>query len=338
MLKGLRAIDDGKLILSELPPATTRVRIARNAPRGAPLKKLSDEERAVLQIAGEGSEIGDIVRQSALDRSRAFRSCFVLLSLGLLEAVPDDVSPVVDAAPESPGVQEPAVEIEPCSDLIVSQFDKLSLVSERDLLGIRADATREQAAEAYETLKAEWGEVRNQTRDPDLIDKVDAIELQLATAYARIRLELDNEALHKPAPEPHDFGRRERIEQLARDARLHVQVRDWSGAVPLLHELVALEPQRAEYQALLGKSMKHIPSMRKNAEQHLLEAVTLAPHDVSLRLELAKFYLTASNRSRARGEIMAVLGADPGNEEAHRLLASLKEPSPMQKLFSKVFR
>ena len=301
------------------------------------MKKLSDGERSVLQIAGDGTEIGDIVRRSELDRSDAFRSCFILLSLGLLEAIPDDVSPVAASGKEA-ALEGSAPEIEPCSDLIVSQFDKLSLVSERDLLGIRADATREQAAEAYETLKAEWGEVRSQTKDPDLIDKVDAIELQLATAYARIRLELDNQALHKPAPEPHDFARRERIEQLARDARLHVQVRDWNGAVPLLHELVALEPQRAEFQALLGKSMQHIPSMRKNAEQHLLEAVVLAPNDVTLRLELARFYLTGSNRSRARVEIQAVLNAEPGNEEAHRLLASLKEPTPMQKLFSKVFR
>jgi Flp pilus assembly protein TadD len=337
MLKGLRAIDDGKLILSGLPPATTRVRLAPNPPRGVPVKKLSDDERCVLQIAGEGTEIGEIVRRSGLVRSSAFRACFILLSMGLLEAIPDDISPAVEASPGDPARSELAAEIEPCGDLIVSQFDKLTMVSERDLLGIRADATREQAVEAYEELRAEWAEVRNQTKDPDLVDKVDAIELQLATAYARVKLELDK-ALEKPAPPPVDFARRERIEQLARDARLHVQVKDWNGAIPLLHELVALEPKQAEFQALLGKSLKHVPSMRKNAEQHLLEAVTLAPNDVSLRLELARFHLTCSNRSRARVEIQSVLAMDPGNEEAHRLAASLKEPTPMQKLFSKVFR
>jgi hypothetical protein len=338
MLKGLRAIDDGKLILSVLPPATIRVRVAPNPPRGVPIKKLSDAERSVLEIAGEGTEIGEIVRRSELGRSAAFRSCFILLSLGLLEPIPDDVSNTVAATPPDPEPSEPAVEVEPCADLIVAQFDKLSMVGERDLLGIGSSASREQAAEAYETLKEEWSEVRSQTRDPDLVDKVDAIQLQLATAYARVRLEFDNPPQVKPAPEPMEFGRRERIEQLARDARLHVQVKDWSHAVPLLHELVALEPRRAEFQALLGKSMQHVPSMRKNAEQHMLEAVMLAPNDVSVRLELARFYLTGSNRSRARGEIQTVLSMDPGNEEAHRLTASLKEPTPMQKLFSKVFR
>jgi len=344
LLKGLRAIEDGKLILSVLPPASTRVRVAPDSPRGVPLKKLTDGERIVLQIAGEGTEIGDIVRRSELGRSAAFRSCFILLSLGLLEPIPDDVAAPEPSTPEPFAPIEPLASAEPleidepCRDLIVAQFDRLSVVGERDLLGIRGDANHEQVCEAYETLKAEWAEVRRQTQDSELVDKVDAIDLQLATAYARVRLSLDDRVLEKPAPDPRDFGRRERIEQLARDARLHVQVKDWSGAVPLLHELVALEPQRAEFQALLGKSMQHLPSMRKNAEQHLLEAVMLAPQEISLRLELARFYLTGSNRSRARGEIQAILAMDPGNEEAHRLAASLREPTPMRKLFNKVFR
>jgi len=338
MLKGLRAIDDGKLILSVLPPASTRVRVAPAPPRGVPLKKLSNAERTVLQIAGEGTEIGDLVRRSELGRSAAFRSCFILLSLGMLEPIPDDVEKSAAPAPEPIEPMEPLEIVEPCRDLIVGQFDRLSVVSERDLLGIRKDAGLEEAREAYNALKSEWAEVRRQTKDTELVDKVDAIELRLASAHAWVRLSLENRALEKPAPEREDFGRRERIEQLARNAWLHVQVRDWNLAVPLLHELVALEPRRAEFQALLGKSMAHIPSMRKNAEQHLLEAVMLAPQEVSPRLELARFYLTGSNRSRARGEIQAVLAMDPGNEEAHRLAASLRDPTPMRKLFNKVFR
>jgi len=71
MLKGLRAIDDGKLILSVLPPASTRVRVSPAPPKGVPMNKLSDGERSILQIAGEGTEIGDIVRRSELGQSAA---------------------------------------------------------------------------------------------------------------------------------------------------------------------------------------------------------------------------------------------------------------------------
>ncbi|MGH9337237.1 MAG: tetratricopeptide repeat protein, partial [Vicinamibacteria bacterium] len=140
------------------------------------------------------------------------------------------------------------------------------------------------------------------------------------------------------SPDPKEFARKERIEQLARDARLHVQVKDWQGGVPLLLELVSLEPNRAEFQAMLGKTMQHIPSMRKNAEQHFLEAVMLAPEDVASRLDLARYYLSVSNRSRARSELQAVLALDPNSLEAQRLAGSLREPTSMQKLFNKVFR
>jgi len=330
LLKGLRAIEDGKLILSGLPPANTRVRVAPAPPRGLALKKLSDEERAILSLAGEGREIGDIVRRSELGRNAAFRSAFVLLSLGLLEPIPGDVAPKPAPLPE---IHEPSERIEPCRDLIVGQFEKLAEVSERDLLGIRKGAGLDEAREAYETLKSEWAEVRSQTENEDLVDKLDAIELQLAAAYARVRLELEN-----LTPEPHeDHVRRDRVAQLERDARLHVQVKDWGGAVPILIELIALEPQRAEFQCLLGKSMAHVPAMRKNAEQHLLEAVMLDPKDASLRLELARFYAAGSNRSRARGEVQAVLAMEPGNAEAQKLAASLREPTPMRKLFQRVF-
>jgi hypothetical protein len=300
-----------------------------------PLKKLTESERSVLQIAAEGSAIGDIVRRCELGKSAAFRSCFVLLSLGLLEPVLEDVAP--ETLEPSPAA-EPEELIEPCRELIVSQFEKLSAVTEHDLLGIRKDASLDQARDAYDALKAEWAEVRKQTRDEGLLDRVDAIELRLASAFACVRLEIDRRGQADAASEGGEFGRRARIEQLARDARLHVQVKDWNGAVPLLVELVALEPQSAEFQALLGKSMAHVPSMKKNAEQHLLEAVMLAPDDASVRLELARYYLAASNRPRARGEVQAVLAMEPYNTEAQRLAESLRELTPMRKLFNKVFR
>jgi hypothetical protein len=332
LLKGLRAIEDENAIVSALPPADVRVRVRPQPPRGLAMNKLSDAERSLIDLVGDGTAIGDVLSRSALGRTTASRSCFILLSLGILEAIPE---PVEAELLKTPGVEDA---VEPCRDLILAQFEKLPAVAHRDLLGIRSDAGLEVARQAYEALSSEWAEVRRQTTSAELLDKVEAIELQLATAFARVRLEVENGAAPKPAPAPHDFARRDRIEQLARDARLHVQVRDWAGAIPLLHELVALEPQRAEFQVLLGKSMQHMPTMRKNAEQHLLEAASLAPNDLSIRLELARFYANAANRSRARAEIQAVLAVDPGNAAAQRLAASLREPTPMQKLFNKVFR
>ena len=95
----------------------------------------------MLEIAGAGTEIGDIVRRSELGRSMTLRSCFILMSLGLLEPIPGrHLARRRGVARNPAAVRARPIEIEPCRDLIVAQFDKLSLVGERDLLGIRADA------------------------------------------------------------------------------------------------------------------------------------------------------------------------------------------------------
>ncbi|MGH9332783.1 MAG: DUF4388 domain-containing protein, partial [Vicinamibacteria bacterium] len=194
LLKGVRAVTDGKLILSALPPANARVRMAPKLPRGIRLEKLSTSERAVLQIAGDGTEIGEIVRRSELAKSEGFRSCFILLSLGLLEPLSDAVAP---PAPEPPPV------VEPCRDLIVGQYERLGAVTESDLLGIDRRATVDEARVAYEDLKSEWAEVRERTMDSSLLEKLDAIEFRLAAAYARIRVERENDIQAKYAsPDP----------------------------------------------------------------------------------------------------------------------------------------
>ena len=52
-----------------------------------------------------------------------------------------------------------------------------------------------------------------------------------------------NDASELDSAEPNgpgdDIARANRIEQLQRDAKLHLQVKDWNGAISLLHELVA---------------------------------------------------------------------------------------------------
>jgi hypothetical protein len=89
----------------------------------------------------------------------------------------------------------------------------------------------------------------------------------------------------KPGPSE-DFGRRERIEQLAATPAPR-QVRDWSG-VPLLTSWWR-SSLNGPVPGPSRENDAHSPSMRKNAEQHLLEAVMPLP-GVSMRLELARYY------------------------------------------------
>lgn len=334
LLKGLRVIEDGKLILSSLPPAHTRVRVAARPPYKIDLRKLSSSERMVLELAGDGAEIGEMIRRFDLGPSAAFRGCFVLLALGMLEPIAGDDAPkeTMPVAPE-----------DPCRELILEQFDRLADVSEADLLGVRSNVGIEGLEEAYQGLKDEWAEVRRQTTDRSLLEKLTAIEFRLAAAFTQLRVEreaheerVEDEA-RPTEPDPQDFARQESIARLERDVRLHLQVKDWNGAVTLLHELVALDPNRAELQAMLGKAMQHLPTLTKNAEQHFLEAVNLAPEDAYFRLDLARYYIATRNPSRALSALQTVLDMDPSNEDAVKLMKSMRSPNRMEKLFKKVF-
>jgi tetratricopeptide (TPR) repeat protein len=316
--------------------------VAAVVPHKLSLDKLAPTERAVLDLAGDGASIGEIIRDFEQGRGAAFRSCFALLSVGLLEPVPDDVPP-----------RDPATE--PHAELIQAQFDRLESISDEDLLGIRKSVDKEELQTSYEELRSEWNQMRDETEAPALLHKIDAITFRLAAAYSqllaerqRIDLEepeatpepealLEPEATPEPVTPPTDPMRDRKIEQLERDARLHLQVRDWSGGLSLLHELVALAPQSASYQEMLAQALQHHPRLSKNAEQHFLEAVALAPEDAEIRLSLARYYLLTDKRSRAIAEIQFALGLDPKNQEAHRLLEGTKQPTRMQKLVKRIF-
>jgi hypothetical protein len=263
LLKGLRYVDDGRLILSALPPASVRVRVAPRPAYRLDLAKLSPSERSVLELAGEGAPIGDIIRKCDLGQSAAFRSCFALLSVGLLEPIPDDVAP-------------PQVVEETSAELVM---------------------------ESHESAAAGVAPAEDPARTPT----------------------------------PEDHARRQRVEQLERDSRLHLEVKDWSGGFALLQELVSLVPERAEYQAMLGRAMQHLPAMRKNAEQRFVEAVLLSPEDPEMRVELARYFLSVGNRSRALAEAQTALQLDPRHEAAQAVMDSFKPRTRMEKLLRTVF-
>jgi Flp pilus assembly protein TadD len=330
LLKGLRRIDDGRLILSALPPADTFVRIAQKPTYNLELAKLAALERSVLEKAGYGATIGSIVRDASLDRSSAMRACYALLTLGLLEVEPerrdDDVAPN-DATRE----------------LIGAQFNALESTSEEDLLGIEREASEGVLRDAYEALCSEWTEVRQQTHDPALVEQIDAIEFRLAAAYHQLLVERERVsetlAAETAAQNEHeDVSRRARIEQLERDAKLHLQVKDWSGAISLLHELVALAPENAEFQLMMGQAMQVHPTLKAAAEEHFLQAVSLAPDNARAHLALGRYYQRAKKHARAIVELERALELDPGNEDAKRYLQAGRQPTRMTQLFKKIFR
>ena len=299
LLKGLRRVQDGRGILDALPPADAVVRMTREPTYKFDLARLARVERDVLERARDGASIGEIVRHGNIDRSAALRSCYGLLTVGLLELIPVEQ-------------KREAVDETGARELIDAQFVRLEQVGGEDLLGVPKNVSIPKLREAYDSLRGEWGDLRTQVTADDLLGKIDTITLRLATAFKEL-VEERNRA-------GDDATRRRLIRRHETEARKRLHEKDWNGAVTVFEELIALAPEDAIFRLMLGQVMQHHPRLRDKAEEHFLLAIELSPKDPNIPLELARFYQSRGKSAAAVAAVDMVLELDPGNKEAPRIL------------------
>ena len=126
--------------------------------------------------------------------------------------------------------------------------------------------------------------------------------------------------------------------RLLRDVKLHFRMRDWKGAVPLLEQLVAISPGKAFYRGMLARAMSRDPATRKDAEEHFIEALRLAPQDPELHYWLGLYYKSFGLKSRALTEFRTTLRINPKHEGARKQLGgSRKKDDPLGNVFKKLF-
>jgi hypothetical protein len=125
--------------------------------------------------------------------------------------------------------------------------------------------------------------------------------------------------------------------RLVRDVKLHFKLQDWEGAVPLLEQLVQISPGSALYRGMLARAMSRHPAMRKNAEEHFIEALRLAPHDAELHYWLGLYYKSFGLKSRAYTEFRTTLRIDPKHQGARKQLASDRKDDAVGTVMKKIF-
>jgi Tfp pilus assembly protein PilF len=96
-------------------------------------------------------------------------------------------------------------------------------------------------------------------------------------------------------------------------------------AVRFFAEAASIDPRNGRYRAEYGRALTSQPKTRRIAEIELLAAIALEPNNGDYRVMLAELYQALGLRRRAAGEIQKALAADPKNEAARALLASLKK-------------
>jgi hypothetical protein len=137
---------------------------------------------------------------------------------------------------------------------------------------------------------------------------------------------------------------RRRIQQLGgesgllRDVKLHFQLRDWEGVVPLLEQLIEISPGNAQYRGMLARALSLHPSRGKEAEEQFVEALRLSPHDAQIHYWLGLYYKSFGLGSRAENEFRTTLRIDPRHEGARRQLgASENSDDTLGSVIKKLF-
>lgn len=95
--------------------------------------------------------------------------------------------------------------------------------------------------------------------------------------------------------------------------------RDFNQARLLLLEAIAEDPENAEYQVALARSMLKLPDYIPRAEDAYLRAIELSPRNAEYCAELGLFYQRFSQTTQARAMFRRTLEIDPNNPIALRV-------------------
>ncbi|MFY9222388.1 MAG: DUF4388 domain-containing protein [Blastocatellia bacterium] len=97
------------------------------------------------------------------------------------------------------------------------------------------------------------------------------------------------------------------------------QKRHFDKARQMLLEAVDADPDNAEYQVALARSMVKLPAYIRQAETAYLRAIELSPRNAEYCAELGLFYQKFSHTSQARAMFRRTLELDPNNPIALRV-------------------
>ena len=199
-----------------------------------------------------------------------------------------------------------------CLEELLRRFEGANLY---EILSISRDAGDAEIKNAYHDLARQYHPDRFQSREHDVAVRnlAERIFTQITGAYATLgdpaarnaydQARLKNESQVEAALRARSgtFNEREKMaETIFRAGQLSLSKADFDKAASELKECVWLCPDVAAYHHFLGVAQSEIPTLRKEAEQHLLKALQLDETRVDSRLALGKLYLKVNLPRRAR--------------------------------------
>jgi tetratricopeptide (TPR) repeat protein len=207
-----------------------------------------------------------------------------------------------------------------------------------EILSVKTDARQDEIQASYHELAKRFHPDRFQSTDFSAEDRVKAEQVFacINTAYSTLRdpasragydeTRLTKESKVEAALKAKTACKSEeeaQVEALFREGRLSLAKGDFEQAVEQLKSCVWFRPKKANYNYYLGLAESEMPALLKSAEQHFLKAIELESMSTDTYIALAKLYIKVMLPRKAEMQLQEVLRWDPGNAEAHRMLAEI---------------
>lgn len=212
---------------------------------------------------------------------------------------------------------------------VTELFKNIDNLTFYDILEINIDTPQPEIKKAY--LKA----ARNFHPDkhsglphPSMKDKLTSLFTLLNRAYDTLSNETEKEKydsiLLKKTKEKEPESETIRAEKQFERGLAELKTGNAWGAVDSLRWATRINPGKASYWAHLSLAFSKMPRRNKDAEEAILKAIELEPHNVNYYIHLGMIYVNSGMTKRAVQQFKAALTWDPTNKKALEELEKLQ--------------
>jgi curved DNA-binding protein CbpA len=347
--EGVKRIDNWTRIKKEMPDADTVLKLSTDPVILFQDIELSQQDRKMLSIIDGTKTIKQLISSSWIGSFEATKILYVLWSMGVVKERGEEEERIIEAVEEAEEMLSLEEILQPVPEeegAFLQKVDELHMrldsMSNRELLEVDEDADEETIKKHYYRLTREFHPDRYfSSADPAMKDKLTLIFDAITNAYEILKesakkkqvpvkkkeapakkKEVPANKKQKPAPEQEKPVKEAATVQ---DAEKHFRQgvgafkkKDYKSAIKSLRLATKLDPKHAKYWSYLSLFLTKIPNKLKDAEDALLEAITLEPYNPEYYVNLGMIYIKGGAKKKALNQFEKALKFDPENEKAKK--------------------
>jgi curved DNA-binding protein CbpA len=215
-------------------------------------------------------------------------------------------------------------------ETVHSYYDKLTnkTLSYYDILSLNVKASLSDVKQAYLRVAKQFHPDMHVYLPHESREKLKALFTYLNKAYETLSDELkrkkyDNKLLKgKTGTEPKKTSFN--VEENFKRGVVEYKKGNFWGAADIFREVTRKAPDKALHWAYLSLALSNMQNRIKEAEETILKAIELEPHNANYFVHLGEIYIKAGMKKRAIRQFEIALKWDPTNKRVQKELEKLK--------------